>query len=187
VSTHEYRRGIRHIGLLLIAAFAAITIAAVAVSKADALSWGTAAKAVPNTNSSARTAAQGPNRGAVALGGFTSQGWPIVLELGRGGKLVTVAAAGMDMTCASGDRFSVEDGWQLLDIAKNGKIHASEQIPPGQGQAATLTGGSHSLTGRFDRHRLTFRGTWTLQLNFKAADGTTDQCQSGPVKLIATL
>src|SRR5262249_34365808 len=138
------------------------------------------------TNIAAHTAALSP-RGAVALGGFTSQGWPIVLELGRGGKSVNVAATGLDMSCTSGDQFSIEDGWQLLDVAKNGRVHVSEQIPPGQGQAASLTGGSHSLTGRFDRHRSMFRGTWRLQLNFKAADGTTDQCQSGQVRLIATL
>jgi hypothetical protein len=184
VPTHEYRRGIRHAGLLLGAAFVAITIAGLVVSKAQALTWGAAAEPVPTANITARTASLSPTKGPVALGGFTSQGWPVVFELGRGRKLVTLVAAGFDLTCTSGNQFSVEDGWQLLDIAKNGKLHTTEQIPPA---GDTLTGGSHSLTGRFDRQRSTFRGVWSLQLNFKFADGTTDQCQSGKVKLIATL
>ena len=69
-------------------------------------------------------------------------------------------------------------------FAKNGKLHATEQIPPA---GDILTGGSHSLTGRFDRQRSTFRGAWSVRLNYQFADGTTDQCQSGKVKLIATL
>lgn len=184
MSTHEYRQGFRRVGLLLGAAFVAITIAGLVVSKAQALTWGATAKSVPTTDITARTASQGPAKGAVALGGFTSQGWPTVFELGRGAKLVTLVAAGFDLTCTSGEQFSIEDGWKLVDIPKNGKLHATEQIPPA---GDTLTGGSHSLTGRFDRQRSTFRGVWSLQLNFKFADGTTDQCQSGKVKLIATL
>lgn len=184
MSTHEYRRGIRRAGLLLGAAFVAITIAGLVAANAQALTWGGAATRVPNANITARTASQSPAKGAVALGGFTSQGWPVVFELGRGGKLVTLVGAGFDLTCSSGDQFSVEDGWQLLGIARNGKLNTTEQIPPA---GDTLTGGSHSLTGRFDRQRSTFRGVWSLQLNFKFADGTTDQCQSGKVKLIATL
>jgi hypothetical protein len=94
-----------------------------------------------------------------------------------------LVAVGLDLTCTSGNQFSIEDGWQLLDIAKNGKLHSTEQIPA----VGDLTSGSHTLTGRFDRQRSTFRGVWSLQLNYQFADGTTDQCQSGKVKLIATL
>jgi hypothetical protein len=171
-------------GLLLGAAFVAITIAGLAASEAQALTWGFTTEPAPTANVSANALAQGPAGSAVALGGFTSQGWPVVFELGRGGKLVTLVGAGLDLTCTSGDQFSVEDGWQLIGIAKNGKVHTTQQIPP---SGNTVTGGSHSLIGRFDRHRSTFRGVWRLQLSFKLADGTTDQCQSGSVKLIATL
>ena len=183
MSTHEYRRRTRRLGLLIGAALVAITIAGLAASKAQALTWGFTTEPTPRVNVSANALTQGPTS-AVALGGFTSQGWPVVFELGRGGKLVTLVGTGLDMTCTSGDQFSVEDGWQLINIAKNGKVHTTEQIPA---SGDTVTGGSHSLIGRFDRHRLTFRGVWRMQLNFKNADGTTDQCQSGSVRLIATL
>lgn len=156
-------------GLLLVAAFVAIRILVPQVSNAEV-----------------SHPAQRLSGSDMALGGFTAQGWPVVLELGNGGNLVTRAAAGLDMTCTSGDRISVEDAWQFLDIAKNGKLRTTEQFPPVQAQGGMLTG-SHSLTGRFDRHRSTFRGVWRLQLNYTAADGTTDHCHSGPVRLIATL
>jgi hypothetical protein len=172
-------------GFLLGAAVLAIGIAIPDSSKGEVVnSLVPAVPATVTTSISAHTAGQGLTRSAVALGGFTSQGWPVVFELGRGGKLVTLVGAGLDLTCTSGNQFSLEDGWQLVGIAKNGKVNTAEQIPPA---GSALTGGSHSLTGRFNRQRSTFRGVWSLQLNFKLADGTTDQCQSGKVKLIATL
>lgn len=175
----------RAVKLLLVGAVVAIRLIGPGASKAQDVSWTahTRAASVP-TGMPAHADALGVIRSGVTLGGLTSQGWPFVLELSRTGKLVIVAATGLDMTCTSGDQFAVEDGWQLLGIAKNGLVHTTQQIPPAAG---TLTGGSHFLTGRFDRKRLTFRGVWSLQLNFKFADGTTDQCQSGSVKLLAAL
>lgn len=171
--------------LLLVGAVAAIRLIGPGASKAQDVSWASHARAAGvRTDMPAHADALGVIRSGATLGGLTSQGWPFVLQLSRTGKLVIVAATGVDMTCTSGDRFAVEDGWQLLSIAKNGMVQTTQQIPPAAG---ALTGGSHSLTGRFDRKRLTFRGVWSLQLNFKFADGTTDQCQSGSVKLLATL
>ena len=185
MSTHEYRWGNRRLGLLLGASLLAIGIAVPNNSRAEVVNWRVpAVPATVTTSASAHTAGQGLARSAVALGGFTSQGWPVVFELGRGGKLVTLVGAGLELTCTSGVQVPVEDGWQLVDIAKNGKVNATEQIPAA-GDA--FTGGSHSLTGRFNRQRSTFRGVWSLQVGFKLADGTTDQCQSGKVKLVATL
>ena len=71
MSTHEYRRGIRRTGLLLGAAFVAITIAGLAVSKAQALAWGTAAKPATTPSVSADALAQGLPKSMVFLGGFT--------------------------------------------------------------------------------------------------------------------
>ena len=183
MSTPKHRRNFRPVKLLLVAAIVAIRLVVPAASKAQDVSWASQAHTTPLTNVSANALSQGPTNGPMALGGFTSQGWPVVFELGRGGKMVTVVGVGLDVTCTSGDQFSLEDAWQLLDIPKNGKLHTTEQIPA----VGDLTGGSHSLTGRFDRQRSTFRGVWSLQLNYQFADGTTDHCQSGKVKLIATL
>jgi hypothetical protein len=136
---------------------------------------------------SAKPTAPSPLLAGRALGGFTTQGWPVVLEIAPGARLVTVAAAGIDMTCMSGQSFSIEDGWTLLDIAPNGRVHATAQIPPSTGQSVSLTGGSHSLAGKLNRKRSTFRGVWQLDLTFKSSDGQTDQCHSGRVAVAARL
>jgi hypothetical protein len=187
VSTLKQRRKHRGVKLLLIGAVVAFKLVAPGASRAQDVSWASQPHAAVTTNMSARASAQGEIKAGTILGGFTSQGWPVVLELARGGKSVILGAAGLDVTCTSGDQFPVEDGWQLLTVAQNGRVNASEQIPAQQGQGTTLTGGSHSLKGRFNRHRSTFRGTWQMQLNFKNADGSTDSCQSGPVTFSAAL
>lgn len=188
MSTLNYRWRSRWVKLLLAGGLLAIGLVVPGASKAQELGWASQAHARALTmNISTHATAQGVIQPGVVLGGFTSQGWPVVLELARRGKLVIIGATGLDMTCTSGDQFSVEDGWQLLRIARNGRVNASEQIPAGQGQGNPLTGGSHSLTGHFDRHRSTFRGTWRMQLNFMNTDGSTDTCQSGPVTFSTTL
>jgi hypothetical protein len=184
VPTHEYRRGIRRTGLLLGAAFVAITIAGLAVSKAQALAWGTAAKPATTPSVSADALAQGLPKSMVFLGGFSSQRWPVVFAVARGAKQIPVAAVGLDLSCSAGEQFSTEDAFSHLDVAKNGKVHESDLIPP---QGSDLLGGSHSLTGHLDRKHATFQGVWQLQLMFKAADGSTDTCQSGSVRVFAGL
>ena len=171
--------------LLLVAACIAIRIVIPGESKAQAPNW-EAPKKVPTNVSADATFQTLPKPGA-ALGGFTQQGWPIVLEIGRGAKQIIVAATGLDLVCSSNDEFAIHDGFAHVAVAKNGTIHATEQIPARVGQTVSLTGGSHTLTGRLNRRRSTFRGVWTMQLTFQLADGSTDRCGSGPVPVFATL
>ena len=184
MSTHEYRRGIRRTGLLLGAAFVAIAIAGLAASPAPALTWNTAAKSATTPSVSADALAQGLPKSMVVLGGFTSQRWPVVFDIARGAKQIPAAAVGLDLTCSAGEQFSTEDAFGHLVVAKNGKVHESDPIPP---QGSDFLGGSHSLTGHLDRRHATFQGVWQLQLMFKAADGSTDTCQSGSVGVFAQL
>jgi hypothetical protein len=128
--------------------------------------------------------AQGLPKSMVALGGFTSQRWPVVLEVARGARRIPVAATGLDLTCSSGEQFPVEDAFGQLAVDKSGRVDEADMIPP---QGSDFLGGSHSLTGHLDRRRATFQGVWQLQLMFKAPDGSTDTCRSGAVALFATL
>jgi len=184
VSTYEYRRGTRRAGLALGAAFVAIAIAGLVASSAQALSWGTAAKPATAPTVSADALAQGLPKSMVVLGGFTSQRWPVVFDVARGAKRIPLAAVGLDLTCSAGEQLSTEDSFGQLNVAKNGKVHESNLIPP---QGSDFLGGSHSLTGHLDRHHATFEGVWQLQLMFKSADGSTDTCQSGSVGVFAEL
>lgn len=188
MSNMSSRRKVRGVKLLVVGGFVAIRLLVPGAARAQDSSWTSQGHgAAVATDISAHASSQGVLKSGMALGGFTSQGWPVVFELTHNARLVIIGATGLNLTCTSGDQFPVEDGWQLLTIAKNGRVNASEQIPGQQGQGANLTGGSHSVTGRFNRQRSTFRGTWRMQLNFTNTDGTTDTCQSGPVTFSLTL
>jgi hypothetical protein len=188
VSNLNHRRRVRRFKLLVVGAFVAIRLLVPGAARAQPVSWVSQAHdAAVATDISAHASSQGVLKSGMVLGGFTSQAWPVVFELAHGGRLVILGATGLNLTCTSGDQFPVEDGWQLLTVAKNGRVNAAEQIPAQQGQGDTLTGGSHSLSGRFNRKRSTFRGTWRMQLNFMNTDGSTDMCQSGPVTFSLTL
>lgn len=142
----------------------------------------------------ARAATAGTNAQAVAvpaagrvLGGFTSQGWPIVVEISKNGKGIPLVGAGLEMRCASGNRYPLEDGWEQLPISTSGKVHAAVTIPPSAGSSVSLTGGSDSLTGRVNRQRSTFSGVWQLHLTFGESSGQSDHCDSGRVTFTTRL
>jgi hypothetical protein len=141
-----------------------------------------------------RAAMTGANATAVAvptaghvLGGFTSQGWPVVLEISGNGKRIALVATGLDMGCTSGSGGPLEDGWQQLPIRAKGKVHAAITLPPFAGATVSITGGSRSFSGRFNRARSAFSGQWRLHLDFKYSNGQTDHCDSGRVTFTATL
>ena len=101
MSTPKHRRNFRPVKLLLVAAIVAIRLVVPAASKAQDVSWASQAHATPLTNVSANALSQGRTNGPMALGGFTSQSWPVVFELARGAKMVTVVGVGLDVTCTS--------------------------------------------------------------------------------------
>ena len=152
-----------------------LRVGLIAISAAGAILFPHGAKAAPPM---AQTSAE-------TLGGFTSQGWPVVLDVVRGRKLVRIAETGLDMTCTSGEQFPTKDEWVVLPVQRNGRVHGSVQIPPEPGATVSITGGSDSLIGKFNRQRSVFRGVWQLRLAFTTTDGQADSCQSGPVHVIA--
>jgi len=130
--------------------------------------------------------ASAPVAGRV-LGGATSQTWPVVLAISGDGKSVNAALAGLVLSCSSGASLPLVDGWAKLPIGPNGSVHAAAAIPPSSGSGVSLTGGSHSFTGKLNRKRATFSGVWQLQLAFSLSNGQTDQCDSGRVSFSARL
>jgi hypothetical protein len=127
-----------------------------------------------------------PSAGNV-LGGFTSQGWPAVVEISKNGKRIEVVGIGLDMSCTSGSQFGLRDGWTRLPFGPGGKIHASVVVPPSPSSGESLTGGSDSVTGTLNRKRSTFSGVWDLVLTFKDSTGHADKCDSGRVTFSARL
>jgi hypothetical protein len=130
----------------------------------------------PGAGATARAAAT-PVAGVV-FGGFTSQGWPVVLEVPKGGKRIALAGIGLRMTCTSGAQPRFPDAFDNVRIAPNGNVNIRVTIPLLSG--TPITGGWDSLSGRFDRRRSTFSGAWQLHLDYKFSSGP-DHCDSGRV------
>jgi hypothetical protein len=142
----------------------------------------------------ARTAAAGASAQAVSvpavgqiLGGFTSQGWPVVIKLSKNHKRIADVRIGLRFNCTSGIRFAGEDGRQDLPISASGRVRSAEMIPPSPGSSASLTGGMTSFSGKLDRKHSTFSGVWQLRLTFSMSNGQTDQCDTGRVTFAAAL
>ncbi len=176
----QKRRRPRRVVALVLVAMAAVASTASARSLSDPRSL----QATFATAERSADAAAVPAVGQV-LGGFTSQGWPVVVVFAKQRKKIAVIATGLDMSCTSGERLPLEDGWERLPISANGRIHAAATIPPES--TIFLTGGSHSLTGRLNPQRSVFSGVWRLHLTFKTATGQSDQCDSGRVTFTALL
>jgi hypothetical protein len=164
----------------------AVTMAA-AASTVFASNRSTRAADVAARVMTARAAAAGSVAGKV-LGGFTSQGWPVVVVISSNGKRIVDTRIGLDMTCSMGDNFGLRDGWVQLPIARSGKVKVSFGIAPWSSGTIKLLGGSDSLTGKLNRKRWTFAGTWKLHLTFQdTSTGQVDQCDSGQVSFNAIL
>ena len=71
--------------------------------------------------------------------------------------------------------------------SRRGKVHAVQSIPAFTTPEVAMTGGSHTISGTLNRPRLTFTGSWRLQLNFRESNGQIDHCDSGTVGFRALL
>ena len=183
LSFSRSRRVARRACLIAVAGLAAgaTSVAARAPSghaSAEAASARVAVAAYPTR------AASGPG---VFLGGLTSQSWPFVIELSKNGKMLRGADVGLEMTCTSGSQFGLPDSWAHLPISRNGAVDVSAAVSPSPGATASITGGSDSFRGKFNRKRTSFSGVWDLHLNFSMSNGQTDSCDSGQVKVAAVL
>jgi hypothetical protein len=122
----------------------------------------------------------GPFTGQV-FGGVTSQGWPVVVVISPKGKVLKFALAGLELTCSSGMKFPTQDSWRDVSIGAGGRFQRDVLVFP----SGPLTGGSDSVTGKFNKKQLTVSGVWQLRLDF-LINGQSDHCDSGPVRFTAT-
>jgi hypothetical protein len=136
-----------------------------------------------------RASSQGAREPSSArvLGGFTSQGWPIVVLMSKSGKKIAVIGAGLAMSCRSGLRYPVNDGWVHVPIGANGRVKATTSFTPSPGNPNSLTGGTDSLSAKFNRTRTSLAGVWRMHLNYSSSTGRADACDSGAVTFTAVL
>jgi hypothetical protein len=139
-----------------------------------------AALAVPST------AAAAAHSTRTVLGGFTSQGSPVVVVISPDRRRVVRVGIALDMRCTSGARFTQQDGGGPFPIGAGGRVRTAVNVAPAAGPSVSLVGGSDLFAGTLRRSGAAFAGIWRLQLVFRTADGHTDTCNSGRVTFSAT-
>jgi hypothetical protein len=82
--------------------------------------------------------------------------------------------------------FGTPDEFTHIRIGPNGNLHAGVDIPPTAVSGGGTYSGTDSLSAKLNRQRTEVTGVWELQLSYTFADGTTDQCDSGPVRFVDT-
>jgi hypothetical protein len=150
-----------------------------------------AGSAGPAGKAAKRSAHHGAKRSTsagVVLGGVTSTGWPVVIQVSRDGRQVVRATMGLPMKCQpSGAEFGVADFYTHVPISARGAFQGTQEGSPteiGNNQTVTVTG---QMTGKFNRAMTSATGTWRSAFVVHDATGATvDQCDSGTVSFTAT-
>jgi hypothetical protein len=120
---------------------------------------------------------------ARVLGGTTSDGWPIVVEINKSGKQIVQASTGVTLNCTSGAVFSVPDGFQKMKISKKGKFGVTFGPATSDNPDGTKTVFEGSVSGKTNKARTKASGKWQLKVTDVAATGAvTDTCDSGSVR-----
>ena len=145
-----------------------VTLAACAVLAASSLASG-----APRAHAAAAT-------GSV-FGGVTSQGWPVVVELNKTGSQVVRAITGLDLTCTSGARARVRDGYIKMKV-KNGRFAVSFGPETERNADGTTTDFEGSLSGTLNKSRTKVSGKWHYKgTDHDSSGAVTDTCDSGSV------
>ena len=90
------------------------------------------------------------------------------------------------MGCISGAQVTLPDFVSHLRITPNGGIHRAVNIPTTSLSGGGTYSGTDSVYATMNRKRTLVTGVWRLQLSYAFTDGTTDQCDSGPVRFVDT-
>ena len=117
------------------------------------------------------------------LGGATSNGWPVVVELTRNGRMIKHAVAALSADCTQGGRFIYPSEWAFLRISRSGTFRTSwEDTDVYDGTQVHLT---ETFTGKFNRARTRLTATMRASTTFRMPDGTEDVCDTGALKITA--
>lgn len=123
---------------------------------------------------------------STVLVGVTTQSYPSFFRISANGKTVKASVIALGLTCASGARFAVPDEFTHVHIGPTGHLAAEFSFPPTVISGGGTYTGTDSMSAKLNRQRTEVTGVWELQLFYTFADGTTDQCDSGPVRFVDT-
>jgi hypothetical protein len=127
-----------------------------------------------------------PASPATVLAGFTSQDYPAFFKLAGDGRKVSMAGIALELACTSGDQYVLQDEFIGLRISPNGKVHGSYAEAPTSDSDGTTVSATDSLTARINHRNTELSGVWQLTVHYTFTDGSSDECDSGPVRFSAT-
>ena len=120
------------------------------------------------------------------LVGVTTQSYPSFFRVSANGKTVQASVIALGLGCSSGASFATPDEFSHIRIGPNGNLHAGFNLPPTAVSNGGTYTGTDSMSARINRKRTQVTGVWEMQLSYTFADGTTDHCDSGPVRFVDT-
>lgn len=119
----------------------------------------------------------------VIYGGFTPQGWPMVVEVSRDRREIVRTSMGFDVPCQTGGSFSDFDNYTHIPIHANGRFQTSYSDSRLNYDDGTYRIYAGSLRGEMNRPQTKFSGSVHLDFKSYAASGAVaDTCDSGIVK-----
>ena len=110
-------------------------------------------------------------------GGVTGQGFPVIVDVSRTGRLVVRVLVAVRLSCTSGSVATLPDAYQRLTLSKTGHFRASFGPQTERRSDGTTSDFQGSMTGAFNAARTKVSGKWSL--TFTDHDGTgavTDTC-----------
>jgi hypothetical protein len=143
-----------------------------------ALASGVAAGALALHGAPAQAAPLGPE---TVMTGLTSQGFPSYFRISPNGKTVDDGRIALQMNCTSGAVLTFPDSAAHTRINAAGRTHFAVSVPVTGMVGGGTYSGTDAMSARLNRKRTQITGVWQLQVSYTFADGTTDQCDSGPV------
>jgi hypothetical protein len=120
--------------------------------------------------------------GSLTLGGLTSKGWPVYIQLSANGKQVVRAVAAIETPCSKGSSLFAPDKWTRVPIRHGLFRTAFRDSFTDQGQQVDF---ADVFTGKVNRKRTVVSGTWSVKLTIHEADGSVDTCDSGVLRYTA--
>jgi FlaG/FlaF family flagellin (archaellin) len=125
-----------------------------------------------------------PAGSTTVLVGITTQSYPSFFRIAANGKSVQVTVIALSLNCTSGATFATPDAFKHVRISPNGNLQARVNIPPTAGSSGATFSGTDSMSAKLNRNRMQVAGVWELRLSYTFTNGTTDQCDSGPVRFV---
>ena len=121
----------------------------------------------------------------VVYGGFTHDGWPVIVEVSRNHKSVTQAGIGLALKCNTGQYDMEPDYYRDMPLKKR-QFQASFGPYRQDYDDGSFDVFSGKAGGKANRAWTKLTGTWQLHASHhNAAGAVVAECESGPVSWTA--